>query len=138
MFDGANPANNATIIYIDVDSTAGTGAKHMAGVTPELSDSGNHLRQLVTNSGFNLNASLIAQGIGFDAAVIIDSTDTLNAARAFGFGTNGVSGSTSSFADLQGTIAYARGNFGPGAPGTTISGPSAFEVSIPLSRLGNA
>jgi hypothetical protein len=137
MFNGGDPNQNATVVYIDVDATSGTGAKRMASPS-DLSDSGTHLRQVATNSGFNLNSALTAQGIGVDAAVVIDATNPL-ATGIFGFGSGGVAGSPSGFADLTGSVAFGRGfQAYPGAAGTTIAGPSGFEVAIPLSQLGNA
>ncbi|MGC8740742.1 MAG: hypothetical protein ACP5UB_04720 [Candidatus Sumerlaeaceae bacterium] len=137
MFDGTNPNMNATILYVDVDAGAGTGAKKMTPPT-DLSDNSTPDRTLVSNSGFQLSSSLVAQGIGFDAAVIINGTNPLDY-EIVGFGTGGVAGSPSSFAALPGNLAYGRGlGSYPGAPGTTIAGPSGFEVSIPLAALGNA
>jgi alpha-amylase len=137
MFDGTDENNNATIVYIDVDSTSSTGAKHFH-TTSDLSDTANALRSRVKNSGFDTTTSLIAQGIGFDAAVVIDGANPVSA-RLFGFGSGGVAGSTSNFAELSGSIAYGRGlGAYPGASGTTIAGPSGFEVAIPLSQLANA
>jgi alpha-amylase len=137
MFDGTDPNVNATIVYIDVDGGAGTGAKKMTS-TSDLSDVSTAKRQLVTNSGFQLSSALVTQGIGFDAAIILNGTSPLDY-EIVGFGTGGVVGSTSSFASLSGNLAFGRGlQSYPGAAGTTIAGPSGFEVSIPLSVLGNA
>lgn len=137
MFNGSDPNSNATIIYIDTDSTSGTGAKLMA-VPSNLSDTGNGLKGVVTNSGFNLSGALQSQGVGFDAAVVITGTSPLSYGL-YGFGSGGVNGSTSSFADLTGSLAFGRGmGSAPAAAGTAIAGPSGFEVVIPLSQLGNA
>jgi hypothetical protein len=136
MFNGTDPNMNATIVYIDTDAGAGTGAKKMTPPT-DLSDSSTPKRQLVSNSGFQLNSTLIGQGIGFDAAVIINGTNPLDY-EIVGFGSGGVVGSPSSFASLPGNFAFGRGlGAYPGAPGTTIAGPSGFEVAIPLSALGS-
>ncbi|MBX7247319.1 MAG: hypothetical protein K1X53_17625 [Candidatus Sumerlaeaceae bacterium] len=137
IFNGGNPANNATIVYIDVDTTAGTGAKNMY-TTSDLSDNGTAMRTLVTNSGFKLNSAMISAGRGFDAAVIINAASPLDY-KIFGLGTAGVSGATNNFAELQGTLAFGSG-FGsyPGATGTIVNGPTGFEFAIPLSQLGNA
>lgn len=137
MFNGSDPNMNATVIYVDVDSTAGTGAKQM-GSTSNLSDNSSGLRQRATNSGFSLSAPLQAQGIGFDAAVVIDGTNPLSA-RVFGFGSGGVAGSASSFMELQSSVAFGRGlGSYPGAAGTSVAGPSGYEVFIPLAQLGNS
>ncbi|MCX7625938.1 MAG: lamin tail domain-containing protein [Candidatus Sumerlaeaceae bacterium] len=136
MFNGTNPNMNATILYIDVDAGAGTGARKMTPPT-DLTDSSTPKRQLVSNSGFQLNSALVSQGIGFDAAIIINGTNPLDY-EMVGFGTGGVAGSTSNFSSLSGSFAFGRGlQISPGAPGTTIAGPSGFEVAIPLSALGN-
>ena len=137
MFNGADPNNNATIVYIDVDSTSSTGAKHLY-TTSDLSDTGDALRSLVKNSGFDLSSALIAQGIGFDAAVVITGTNPVSA-KVYGLGSGGVAGTPSAFAELSSNIAFGRGlGASPGAAGTTIAGPSGFEVAIPLSQLANA
>ena len=136
MFNGSDPNQNATIVYIDVDGGSATGAKRMAPPT-DLSDTSSPKHALVSNSGFVLNSSLQSQGIGFDAAVIINGTNPLDY-EIVGFGSGGVAGSPSAFATLPGNLAFSRGlQTYPGAPGTTIAGPSGFEVSIPLSALGN-
>lgn len=136
MFNGADPNQNATILYIDVDSGAGTGAKRLAPTT-DLSDTSTHKRTLASNSGFVLSSALVGQGIGFDAAVVIDGTNPLDY-EIVGFGSGGVAGSPSAFATLSGNLAFGRGlQSYPGAPGTTIAGPSGFEVAIPLTALGN-
>lgn len=137
MFNGTDPNLNATIIYIDCDVTSATGARQMT-TTSDLSDTADHMRQLVSNSGFKLNTALVSQGVGFDAAVVIDGSSPL-AAAAYGFGSGGVAGSKTSFASLQAPMAFGRGNqVLAKAAGTTIAAPSVFEVSIPLSVLGNA
>ncbi len=137
MFNGTDPNMNATILYIDVDAGTGTGAKKMTPPT-DLSDNSLAKRTLVSNSGFQLSSALVAQGIGFDAAVIINGTNPLDY-EIVGFGSGGVAGSSSSFASLPGNFAFGRGlGVYPGAPGTTIAGPSGFEVAIPLSALGGA
>ncbi|GIX43829.1 MAG: hypothetical protein KatS3mg130_0237 [Candidatus Sumerlaea sp.] len=135
MFNGVDPNLNATIVYIDVDAGTGSGAKTLTPPT-DLGDSSTHMRQLVSNSGFTLNSALRAQGIGFDAAVIVDGTNPFEA-KIFGFGSGGVSGTTTTLAELQGAVAFGRGlGSYPGASGTTIAGPSGFEVAIPLAQLG--
>ncbi|MCH5376244.1 MAG: lamin tail domain-containing protein, partial [Planctomycetes bacterium] len=137
MFNGADPNQNATILYIDCDSTSGTGAKRTASPY-DLTDTGDAQRLRVSRSSFVLDSALVSQGVGFDAAVVLDGTSPLSSA-IYGFGSAGVAGSSSAFANLPGNIAFAHGQEShPAAPGTTIAGPSAFEVAIPLSALGDA
>jgi glycosidase len=137
LFNGTDPNMNATILYIDTDATSGTGATQM-GSTSGLSDTADHLRQTATNSGFSLSPALQSQGIGFDAAVVVDGSNPLSA-KAYGFGSGGVAGSAGNFSELQANIAFGRAlESYPGASGTSIAGPSGFEVAIPLSQLGNA
>ncbi len=137
MFMGGDPNNNCTILYIDTDSTGGTGMKRSA--TPfDLSDIADAQRQKVSRSSFILSPALVTQGVGFDAAVIVDGTSPLTW-KAYGFGSGGVAGSASSFAELQASLAFGSGfQSSPGAAGTSIAAPSGFEVAIPLTQLGNA
>jgi len=137
IFNG-DPNQNATILYLDVDAGAGTGAKNFA-TAQDLSDTGDANRTRVRTSGFQLSSGLASQGIGFDAAVILNGTSPVSY-NVYGFGTGGVGGSAAAFLDLNApSVAYWRGLGSiPGATGTTIAGPSSFEVAIPLNLLGNA
>lgn len=136
LFNGSDPNNNATIIYVDVDATSATGVTKISS-TSDLQDSSTPERGLVTNSGFTLSPGLVDAGIGFDAAIILNGTSPI-VAKAYGFGTAGVPGMTTTLAELSASLAFSRsiGSY-PAAPGTTIAGPSGFEVAIPLAQLGN-
>ncbi|MCX7719303.1 MAG: lamin tail domain-containing protein [Candidatus Sumerlaeaceae bacterium] len=141
IFNGTNQNQNATIIYIDTDGTQSTGATSMAtsapAPPPTLGDTSSQLRKLARQSSFYLSPALVTAGVGFDAAVVFDGRNPV-VYGIFGFGTGGVPGSPSNFAEIQGTFAFGTGlGAYPGATGTTIAGPTGFEVSIPLAALGN-
>lgn len=130
--DNDNTAN-VSILFIDVDAGSGTGATDIA---TQLTDETDGLRGDISRASFVLSSDLVSGGFGFDMAVGITAPGV---GFGYSFGTGGLAGAFDLFEFLPGvSVAYDAGPITlPGAPGTTIDAPNAFEVSIPLAALGN-
>lgn len=153
MFGGDETnAGNGTLILLDVDPGAGTGAKDMDDGLDGFGDDGDpsdlndvsdqtlpdamKRRSMISDAGTNLSAELIEAGTGWDAAFAISSPDV---GGFFSWGSAGLPGTTSNFAELEGAFAYDTvvRPFGPGRgkPGTVYGAPNGFEASIAVSQL---
>ncbi len=126
-----NSFDNASFLYIDINAGSTEGATDIAtdlndesdGLRGDISRAAFALDPMIANNGFDLVVGMTEPGIAF----------------GYSLGTDGLGGGFDLFEFRpEFSVSYDSDTGGlPVSPGTSIAGPNAFEIRVPLSALGD-